>query len=237
MGGKNKRTSAGSDNQTSEPSTRAMSLEELTEAFRGMLNSNPTEPGQQQADSDTFEHWREDAAELSPRAVLEAMLFVGSPENRPLARNQAAELLRGVEPRDIDELVRALNEQYTEDGAPFEIVDRGGGYLMVLKHAYHRVRDKFYGRARQARLSQAAIDVLSVVAYNQPVTADQISKLRNMASGPMLSQLVRRRLLRVERPKQKPRTPIYYTTDRFLRLFGLERLEDLPRGEDTASMQ
>jgi len=75
------------------------------------------------------------------------------------------------------------------------------------------------------------------VAYNQPVTADQISQLRNLASGPMLSQLVRRRLLRVERPQQKPRTPLYYTTDRFLRLFGLEKLDDLPRGEDSTSPQ
>ncbi len=227
-----------SDEQAPDQSDRAMSLDELTEAFRVMLTSNRDDTAQQdQAHSDASESWDDESAELSPRAILEAMLFVGSPENRPLDRHQAAAMLRGVRPQDIDELVRALNAKYAEDGTPYEIVDRGGGYLMVLKRAYQRVRDKFYGRARQARLSQAAIDVLSVVAYNQPVTADQISQLRNLASGPMLSQLVRRRLLRVERPQQKPRTPLYYTTDRFLRLFGLEKLDDLPRGEDSTSPQ
>jgi segregation and condensation protein B len=90
----------------------------------------------------------------------------------------------------------------------------------------------FYGRVKEAKLSQAAIDVLAVVAYNQPLTRPEIDRLRNAASASLLSQLVRRGLLRVERPDQKPREPIYYTTERFLELFHLQSLDELPRSQD-----
>ncbi len=79
---------------------------------------------------------------------------------------------------------------------------------------------------------QAAIEVLSIVAYNQPVTTDAVNRLRAAQSGAILSQLTRRQLLRVERFDDRPRVANYSTTDRFLSLFGLESLSDLPRSED-----
>jgi segregation and condensation protein B len=85
---------------------------------------------------------------------------------------------------------------------------------------------------REARLSQAAIEVLSVVAYNQPVTAETISQLRGAPSGAVLSTLVRRQLVRLERPAQKDAAPQYWTTERFLRLYGLESLSALPSTEE-----
>jgi segregation and condensation protein B len=85
---------------------------------------------------------------------------------------------------------------------------------------------------REARLSQAAIDVLALVAYQQPIAGDQIQKLRNKPSSHVLAHLVRRGLLRIERPGAARRAPHYYTTDRFLRLFNLGSLDDLPRSEE-----
>ena len=84
------------------------------------------------------------------------------------------------------------------------------------------MRDQFFGRIRQARLSQTAIDILAIVAYQQPLTAEQINTVRGKSSGHVLSQLVHRGLLRIERLPGKRRPAQYYTTDRFLRLFGLE---------------
>ena len=75
---------------------------------------------------------------------------------------------------------------------------------------------KFYGRVKEARLSQAAVEVLAVVAYRQPLTRDEIDALRGRPSGGLLAQLVRRQLLRIERPEDRPRQPKYLTTDRFL---------------------
>jgi segregation and condensation protein B len=93
------------------------------------------------------------------------------------------------------------------------------------------MRDKFYGRVKEARLSAAAIEVLSVLAYNQPATAEQLNEIRGSACGAALSTLVRRKLVQVERPSDKDE-PLYSTTDRFLKLFGLENLAELPRSEE-----
>jgi segregation and condensation protein B len=173
-----------------------------------------------------------DPCQLCPRSILEAMLFVGNQSNEPLTSAQAAELMRGVTPEEIPDLVDELNHRYMASGAPYQIVSQGAGYRLLLRPAFHSLRDKFYGRVREARLSQAAIDILAIVAYRQPVTADDISKVRGLPSSGILSQLVRRQLLRIERPKGRKQPPQYYTTNRFLDLFGLESLEDLPQAED-----
>ena len=102
----------------------------------------------------------------------------------------------------------------------------------TLRDEYAPLRDKFYGRIKEARLSQAAVDVLAIVAYRQPLTRDQIDTLRGKPSSGVLAQLVRRGLLRIERPQDAPRRPQFYTTDRFLQLFGLQSLVELPRSQD-----
>ena len=94
-------------------------------------------------------------------------------------------------------------------------------------------KDWFTGNLGSAwRLSQAAIDILALVAYHQPITKNRVDEIRSKPSGGILSQLVRRRLLRIERTDTKPRVTHYYTTDRFLELFSLDGLDDLPRTQD-----
>ena len=104
----------------------------------------------------------------TPGNILEAMLFVGNEDSQPLTSQQVAEVMRGVEPREIDQLVQDLNRQYTEEDCPYRIDSVDDGYRMVLREEFSRLRDRFYGRIRRARLSQTAIDVLAIVAYNQP---------------------------------------------------------------------
>jgi len=174
----------------------------------------------------------DDSCPLNPRTILEAMLFVGNRENRPLSGARAAELMRDVEADEIPPLVDELNRSYEARGAPYRVVGEGDGYRLTLCRELRALRDRFYGRLREARLSQAAIDVLALVAYQQPLTGEKISRLRGRPSNPVLSQLVRRGLLRIERPETKARAPLYYTTDRFLRLFNLQSLDDLPRSEE-----
>lgn len=169
---------------------------------------------------------------VSPRNILEAMLFVGTPTNEPLTREEAASRMRGVTPEELDQLVEQLNGQYDALGCPYHIVTAGAGYRMVLRDEFHSLRDNFYGKVRQARLSQAAVDVLSVVAYRQPVTREDVDELRGKDSGGLLRQLVRRELLRVEMPKAKGDGRYYFTTERFLALFGLRDLDDLPQSEE-----
>ncbi len=165
---------------------------------------------------------------ITPASVLEAMLFVGNRDGTALAPARAAELMRGVSPGEIAGLVDELNARYSADGRPYAVVSEGSGYRLKLRPEFASLRDRFYGKMREARLSQAAVDILAIVAYQQPLTAEQINRLRGKPSGHMLSQLVHRQLLRIERAGPR-RTAQYYTTDRFLRLFGLESLDDLPR--------
>jgi segregation and condensation protein B len=173
-----------------------------------------------------------DAGEISPRSILEAMLFVGSPDNQPLSAQQAAAAMRGVGLEEVHELVAELNRQYAENCCPYHIISQGAGYRLVLRDEFAGLRDQFFGRVRQARLSQAAIDVLAIVAYNEPLTAEDVNRLRGTPSGAVLTQLVRRQLLRIERPEESPRTPRYFTTQRFLDLFGLQSLDDLPQSQE-----
>jgi segregation and condensation protein B len=172
------------------------------------------------------------ACQITPRSILESILFVGHPTGEPLTSERIAALMRGVRPTEIDELVRDLNEQYDAEGAPYAIASVGPGYQMAVRPEFSPLRDHFYGRIREARLSPPAIEILAVVAYQQPITAEQIERLRGKPSGAVLSQLVRRDLLRVERPAGKKEKPVYRTTDRFLDLFGLDNLEELPRSQE-----
>lgn len=174
----------------------------------------------------------EDACPLSPQTILEAMLFVGNQQNEPLAAARAAELMRDVTADEIAPLVAKLNQRYAANRCPYRVLSEGAGYRLTLDGPFHSIRNRFYGRVREARLSQAALDVLAIIAYQQPIVADEVNRLRGTPSGHLLSQLVRRQLLRIERPDEK-RTPVaYHTTDRFLDLFGLESLEDLPQSEE-----
>jgi segregation and condensation protein B len=230
-----------------------VSIEELGQAFAEMMQSgsDPYEPAKDaetlaegppavarqepvdEGDASSASH--DEACEISPRTILEAMLFVGHPHNEPLLAATVASMMRGVLPEEIDELVLELNEEYAADGAPYTIASLGAGYHLQLRSEFAPLHDKLLGRVREAKLSQAAIDILAVVAYQQPVTRAQIDKLRGKPAGAMLGQLVRRDLLRMERPDKKPRDPAYYTTDRFLSLFGLSSLDDLPRSQDIES--
>ena len=174
----------------------------------------------------------DDSGPVTPLGILEAMLFVGDRDNRPLTVERAAELMRGVEPGEIVALIEELNQRYTRSGCPYFIAADSDGYRITLRKPFHPLRERFYGRIREARLSQAAIDVLAIVAYQQPLTAEQISTVRGRASGSLLAQLVHRGLLRIERLSGKRSSTQYFTTDRFLRLFGLQTLADLPQSEE-----
>jgi segregation and condensation protein B len=197
-------------------------------AVSDMIEAKPEAP-----DKPSLAPPQEDTCPVNPLSILEAMLFVGNRDNKPLSANKAAELMRNVAPEEIPTLIEELNLRYDSNNCPYSIVGEGDGYRLTLRKSHSALRDKFYGRIREARLSQAAIDVLAIVAYRQPLTGEQINRLRGKPSNHILTQLVRRGLLRIERPDAKRRMPHYFTTDRFLRLFNLQSIDDLPRSEES----
>ena len=229
-----------------ESQPQGISLDELASAFAQVMGVEPqpsTDPVTAEHDipetADPIEESpsvepvaEDDPCPISPRSIFEAMLFVGNRDNRPLTPARAAELMRDVEQDEIPALVDALNQCYATRGAACRIVGEGDGYRLTLCDEFRSLRNRFFGRIREARLSQAAIDVLALVAYQQPIAGEKIGRLRGKPSRHVLAHLVRRGLLRVERPDPKRRTTHYRTTDRFLKLFHLRSLDDLPRSED-----
>lgn len=237
------------ESESTAPPTEDVSLEQLSDAFQQMLDPDVAasdeasagvsdvdadldlEPGESVAlpEAATDE---DDACPITPHSILEAMLFVGDASNEPLGADRVAQLVRGVEADEVAQLVDELNAEYESTGRAYEIRSESGGFRLALREEFSRVTDRFYGRVREAKLSQAAIEVLALVAYNQPMTSHRVNELRGHPSGAILSQLVRRELLQMKRPEEKPRTPVYHTTPRFLQLFGLTELEELPQAEE-----
>lgn len=169
----------------------------------------------------------------SPLSVLEAMLFVGNPHNSPLRAEMASDLMRGVEVAEVHVLAQELNARYERERCPWEVVFVENGYVLRLREEFSSLREVFYGKIRQAKLSQSAIDVLAIIAYEQPLTLEEISELRGANCAPILGQLVRRNLLRFQRVKRGNKmVSEYYTTERFLKLFELDSLGDLPQSEN-----
>jgi segregation and condensation protein B len=240
----------GTDPLAGSSSDDGLSLDSISEAYAAMLAGGDDpyrSPVDAEADpllaqanealspdagDDAIRTAADCACEISPRSILEAMLFVGTPDNRTLSSEQIAAMMRGVRPAEIDELVADLNRQYHGEGRPYKIVAVGVGYRLALCEEFAFMRERLYGRPRAARLSPAAVEVLAIVAYNEPVTAEQVTRMRGAASGPVLAQLVRRELVRLERANDRSQPARYFTTPRFLQVFGLANLQELPRSRE-----
>lgn len=222
-----------------KPDDESMSVDRLTQAFAQLMGEGSADsaPSEDVAEEDTGDDSQpghddlvqeDEEAHVTPSSIVEAILFVGHPQNSPLTSRMIAGLLRGVSPQEVDQIVVELNEGYEAGGAPYTIVSDAAGYRMTLRGEFARLRESFYGKVREAKLSQVAIDLLAIVAYQQPISRERIDQMRGQPCGGILSQLVRRELLTVELTKDRPRKKLYRTTDRFLQLFGLETVEDLP---------
>ena len=171
----------------------------------------------------------------TPEAIVEAALFVGHPENKSFSEQRLASLMRDVSPDEVIEIIDQLNDSYRSAGQALRIVKDDRGYRMTIAPAVEGVRRSFLGKVREARLSQSAIEVLALVAYQPGITSQTVQDQRGRESGSLLTQLVRRQLLemRREKPADGGRSiPHYYPTERFLTLFGLESLDELPQVEE-----
>lgn len=233
--------------QSDELEGDAVSLEDLAQAFAeatgelvseavgkddvGEDASSPEESPSAPV-AETAGSSEEQEVPATPKSIFEALLFVGHPHNHPLSPAQAAEIMRGVKPEEIAHLVTELNAGYERTGRPYRIVFEHGGYRMKLLPEFEALRDGFFGKVRPVRLSRQALEVLAIVAYKQPITVRDVNLMRGRSSGALLAQLVRRNLLAVSIPQDaegKKGPPCYRTTQRFLDVFGLQSLEDLPQ--------
>ena len=173
----------------------------------------------------------ESSARVSPRAVVEAALFVGGDVSLT-ARKLASLIGQDTDARTAVKLIDQLNEDYEAENRPYEIRLHEGGFRLELKHEHADVQATVFGLGpREVRLTPEALEVLAFVAYNQPVTGEDLSQLSQSRSQATLRKLIRLHLVEVERTGKRRSDVVYRTGKRFLDLFGLETIEDLPQAD------
>ncbi len=163
------------------------------------------------------------------RRIVEA-LVLSAQEPIPAAR--VATIMPRAKPAEVRSLVAELNKEYIEQGRAFEITEVAGGYQMRTLPQYSSYLQQTL-KDRPLRLSQAALETLAIVAYRQPVTRAEVEQIRGVDAGAVLRSLIERKLVRIAGHREVPGRPMLYgTTRRFLEVFELESLEDLPTLRD-----
>lgn len=182
----------------------------------------PSNPSEEQANERTVR--------ARPSRIIEACLFVGG---QPLPAKKLANLLDGNnDPSDIEHLIDELNLEYAAQARPYEIRLGDGGYRLTLRSEFDPVRGRVYGVGpRDVKLSQDVLEILALVAYQQPITQAAVEACKPNSAN-VLRQLLRRELISLTRVDQSRNGVEYRTTPRFLQLFGLGQLSELPRPED-----
>jgi segregation and condensation protein B len=177
---------------------------------------------------------------VSPEAVapelvgqLEAILFAS---DAPLPVERLAEVLE-IDPADARAVVDALRLACDEAARGLAVVEVGGGVRLVTRPEHAPVLMSLQRLRLKSRLSRAAVETLTIVAYRQPISRPEIEQLRGVGTESVLTHLLERRLVRVVGRKATPGRPVLYgTTREFLEHFGLRDIEDLPLFEPPAGV-
>jgi segregation and condensation protein B len=163
------------------------------------------------------------------KAIIESLLFVAEV---PLKIDKIKNILE-LEDRDaVRDALNSLAEEYESGKRGFFLTEVAGGFQLRTRPEYsHWIRR--LKEARPARLSQAAMETLAIIAYKQPVLRTDVEYLRGVDCGGTLRTLLERKLIRIMGRKDLPGRPIIYgTTREFLELFDLRDLRELPSLKD-----
>ena len=228
LAGDSAATESASDAAPPEDSVAATAVGDSVAADVGSAGASPSQYG---SAGELPSHETAVPARTTPKQVIEAALFVGGP---PLTLKKLCYVLRGdYDLEFVEQAIDDLNQQYLHECRPYEIRLGEGGYRLVLHEEFQRLRNRVYGIGpREVKLSQDVLEVLALVAYRQPITQPQIEELGKTSPGPVLRQLLRRELISLERDTQDRKQVKYRTTRRFLSVFGLGNLDELPQADD-----
>jgi segregation and condensation protein B len=162
-------------------------------------------------------------------AQLEALLLAA---DEPLNLRKLAVLTGLEDAGDARRLLRRLQALYDQDGTAFQVEELAGGFQLLTRPAYHAWLMRLRRTGHDLRLSAAARETLAIVAYRQPIMRADIEAIRGVQCGEMLGQLMEKGLVRIAgRHDSLGRPMLYGTTKKFLQVFGLKSLRDLPLAE------
>lgn len=166
--------------------------------------------------------------------ILETLIFISL---EPLSFEKIRSLLSDFTAEDIQKTLEELVLDYAQKSKGIQIVQLAGGYIFSTKIEYDPWIRQLLRVERKNRLSIAAMETLSTVAYYQPLTLAEISAFRGVDSSHSLKTLLQKRLVKIIGRKKSPGKPlIYRTSNRFLSYFGLESLKDLPSQDEISKI-
>jgi len=163
---------------------------------------------------------------INYKRIIEAVLF-GS--NRPLSIEWLSKTLE-IKNKTIKEIIAKLKEEYDKEERSFQIVEVAQGFQICTLPIYADWLKKITKRGKEERLSPAALESLSIIAYRQPVSRADIEIIRGVEVGGILRLLLEKELIKIAGRKQTLGRPLLYrTTTYFLQYFGLRSLRELPQ--------
>ena len=168
--------------------------------------------------------------QATPESIVEAVLFAAE---TPLAGAKIADLVGQTKTGEIKQHIAALNAKYEQQGASFRIEELAGGFQLLTLPIYNEWIAKLSRARQETRLSQAALETLAVVAYKQPILRADVEAIRGVAVGEVLNRLREVNLVKiVGRADDIGRPLLYGTTKKFLDVFGLASLDNLPKDQE-----
>ena len=165
------------------------------------------------------------------RTVVECLLFV---TNRPLPMDELCEIT-GEKPEEVERCLQEISEDLENRQSALQIARIAEGYQLATREGFGFWVKKLFREQTTFRLSQSAMETLSIIAYKQPITRAEIEEIRGVEVIGVLETLVERKLVKVAGRKETVGRPLLYaTTQEFLRHFNLWKISDLPSLEDLA---
>jgi segregation and condensation protein B len=167
--------------------------------------------------------------EPSVESVVEAVLFAS---DEPLTEERLAKIV-GTSAKQIRQHIKNLNDKYKERNNAFRIEKIAGGYQMLTLSPYNHWLKKLLRVRSDSKLSPAALETLAIISYKQPIIRADVEAIRGVSAGEMIRGLMHKGLVKiVGRAEVLGRPMLYGTTKKFLEVFGLNSLKDLPKIEE-----
>ena len=168
---------------------------------------------------------------------VEALIFCSAQPIKDLEiQSCLAEMFDAEVPlEDISKAIEQLQEKYISDDFSIEISKVGGGYLFYSKPAYQASIGIMLKQQSKRRLSNSALETLSIIAYKQPVTKSEIEKIRGVNCDYTVQRLLEKELIKIRGKSDTVGRPLIYGTSKnFMEYFGINDLKDLPTPKDFA---
>ncbi|MHC4906312.1 MAG: SMC-Scp complex subunit ScpB [Planctomycetota bacterium] len=176
-----------------------------------------------------------DDFEATLETVVEAVLFAS---DEPISPKRLVDIAEAGSVKDVNACVKALNKTYRDSGRSFRIEKISGGYQMMTLSVFNSWITKLIKVRSDNKLTPAGLETLAIVAYKQPIIRADVEAIRGVASGEILRNLMYKGMVKiVGRAEVIGRPMLYGTTKKFLDVFGLNTLKDLPKIEELKAPQ